>query len=339
MSHSTTSWTVILHTLYKQEQLYSIQDYVGQYGHTIVQPISGSYANHVFGIIPQHSMIQPIQHLSGSFYWCDPYRCILLQPSTLYLQPNPITDHKDQITTGHMSGKRKGYTITVSIYPPSMPQYKLISELLAEKRVLMVTGQCGIILVSTPNALYMDESLWEYFLTALYDTLDVKLVRKTNGTVWDHWLAIRTAFSQWIDSQLGHMSFSLDSMTMICYEMICAINTTYLGTRHDQTDITYHSSYLSLLHVYHDGIIIPHFMLPETRAIVSHPLCIPIRSYKEITEIMEALASVSNGELTAAEFMEFYYPSHTSYEIDLDGFLYYETEHTAPYLLQIPQRL
>jgi hypothetical protein len=312
-----------------------------QYEHIVVHQISGtgSYTKHVFGIVPQHSMIQPITHLSGSFYWCDPYRCIPLQPSSTYLQSNPITECKNKITTGYMSGKRKGYTITVTIYPPSSPQYELIPLLLAEKRVLVVTGQCGIILVSTPNALYMDEFLWEYFLTALYDTLDVKIVRKVNGTVWDHWLAIRTAFSQWIDSQLGHMSFSLDSMTTIFYEMICAKNTTYLGNKHEQTDITYHSSYLSLLRVYHDGIMIPHFMLPETKAIVSHPICIPVCSYKEITEIMEALTSVANGELTATEFIEFYYPSHMSYEIDLDGFLYYENEHTLPYIVQIPQCL
>ena len=64
-----------------------------------------------------------------------------------------------------------------------------------------------------------------------------------------------------------------------------------------------------------------------------------ISENKEITEIMEALTSVANGELTATEFMEFYYPSHMSYEIDLDGFLYYENEHIPPYIVQIPQRL
>lgn len=319
--------TLHLHETYKQHGINGIRTYCDLH-HMILHHPSESIRpfTHQYNYY-DHVIIISTTTNSTICYWIDNERILPLQhPLCVPNQITPTTLH--DFCYGYLCGKREGYDLVVTIYPPSSIHYTMIKTIVSPQHCLLVEGQCGLIVISTRNSLVLDPSLWDYFLTALYATLDKPISKKVS--VWENWVMIQTYFSQWIDRQVGYMSFSLDSMTTLHYEMICAHRTTYTGTVHDTCTVSYPSSSITLHAVYHEDQMIPHFLLPETKNIVSHPLCIAVSSLNEINQLVEEVTSVLLGEVSQIEFMEFYHPECTSYELDARGFFYYEkTKHNT----------
>jgi len=310
--------TLQLHEQYKQHGMEGMRAYCDQHHMILHHPLESSHSfqyNYY-----DHVLI--ISTTSSTFcYWIDMEQILPLQHG-LCVPKRITTTMLHESCHGYLCGKREGYELVVTIYPPASIAYTIIKTILSPQHCLVAEGQCGLIVISTRNSLVLDPSLWDYFLTALYATLDKPTSKKIS--VWENWFMIQPYFSQWIDRQVGYMSFSLDSMTTLHYEMICAHRTTYIGKVHDTCPVSYPSSSITLQAVYHEDQMVPHFLLPETKSIVSHPLCIPITSLNEINQLVADVTSVLLGEVSQIEFMEFYHPECTSYELDARGFFYYE---------------
>ncbi len=312
----------IIHELYKQNGIESIRSY---YKNSIVTyPLVNDYKKNV-------CLLQTQDHTT--LYWLDQDNIIPLRHSIVATNEY-ITS--DQFCDGYLCGKKHGYELVITIYPPSCIQYNIIKTILSDQPYSMIVeGQCGLIIVSTRDTITLPPSLWDYFITTIYDTLDKQTFYK--NTSWDHWLLIKELFSHWIDRQLGYMTFSLDLMTTILYEMICAHQTTYTGIVHKHCIVSYPSTSITLHGVYHDNTFLPHFMLKNTKKVVSHPLCIKVKSDAEINQIREEVNAVLMGHVTQIQFMEFYFPEQVSYEIDPFGFFYYKKGHeNKPYLFTTP---
>jgi energy-coupling factor transporter ATP-binding protein EcfA2 len=354
---------------YKHHGMDGIMQFFKRYDYVVTRPFIDTPLDHVVGIKyidGKNKLWKAVwsREARGRFYWVDEHSVIPLK-DTLQRGAELITkvhtdvnivetqdihpsqwdqfDERQQhllrvfskegnTIHGYLSSKRDGSLLIISIYPPSSPQYDIMKQLVENKDVLYAESACGLIVPATQGTLFIGTPMWDYFLTALYATLGCT-APSGKDTYQHDWNAIQEPFCKWIDEQMSMMvpTISLNAMTNLSYEMICANRTTYRGTFHTELAVSYPTSSITFLGAFQDGIYYPHMMLPFTEKYVNHPFSIKVESTTDVFHILQDMNHVLLGNMTVTEFNEFYC-NKTSYEFDAEGFVYLDfSDDTVDY--------
>ena len=313
----------LVFNLYITHGMGGMEDFFHRYGYNVYRPFEDTTLDYVIGIhYSESSRFQKIaeweSEANGRFYWVDDNGAIPLKDSfrkSIKIDPT-------QMCNGYLTGKRDGQLVVISVYPPSCHQYPIMKCLVESKRVLYTEGVCGLIIPSTKDTLFIESSMWGYFITALYQTLERPLppqsIPKPDGEFFDlkYWSKIQLVFSQWMDRQMALVSsvVSLNDMTNFTYQMICANRTTYRGTLHSNVT-SYKESSITFLGLVQTNVYYPYMVLPETD--VAKPICIKVDSMNDVLRIMEDMNAVTQGHMSHVDFLEFYVPDRSvDYELD-----------------------